>query len=164
MFLKKWLKLLTLCALLFRVNEMKLKERSRAGWVATILSTLLWVLSLVLAFQIPGGSKDIWLPDTLLLLGFFPLLMLWRLSWLTLLFGIFNGLIGFFLLILINLESDKFVGQVLAMKDHLVSMHSPWAWLSISLIAVIWGAVACLIDLIKLGQSSIKSQKQTKEL
>ncbi len=142
---------------------MKLAKQSKASWVATILSTLLWVLSLVLAFQIPGGSKDIWLPDTLLLLGFLPLLMLWRQSWLTLLFGIFNGLIGFFLLILINLESEKFVGQVLAMKEHLTSMHSPWAWLSVSLIAVTWGAVACVIDLIKFGRSSLQSQKQTKE-
>ncbi len=135
---------------------MKMAERSKAAWVATILSTLLWLLSIVLAFQIPGGSRDIWLPDTLLLLGFLPLLLLWKQSWLILLFGIFNGLIGFFLLMLVFIESEKFVGPVLAMKQHLISMHSPWAWLSVSLVAVVWGLIACVIDLIRL-------MKKTKE-
>lgn len=132
-------------------------KKSKASLIATVLSTLLWLLSIVLAFQIPAGSKLIWIPDSLLLAGFFPLLLLWKQSWLTLLFGIFNSLIGFFLLMLINLESEKFVGQVLAMKQHLISMHSPWAWMTVGLIAIVWGAFACLIDLIKFLR-----RKQTK--
>jgi len=138
-----------------------MQKKSKASLVATILSTLLWLLSIVLAFQIPAGGKLIWLPDSLLLAGFFPLLMLWKQSWLTLLFGIFNGLIGFFLLMLVNLESEKFVGQVLAMKEHLISMHSPWAWMTVSLIAIVWGALACMIDLIKLIRRRIKSTSQS---
>jgi hypothetical protein len=67
-----------------------------------------------------------------------------------LLFGLSNAFIGFFLLVLTHLESDKFVGEVLLMKQHLVTMHSPWAWLTIGLLIAIWGAIASTIDIVKL--------------
>ncbi len=126
------------------------KKTSKKSLVATVLSTALWLLSIVLAFQIPSTSALIWLPDSLLLLGFVPLLVLARQSWLTLLFGLSNAFIGFFLLVLTHLESDKFVGEVLLMKQHLITMHSPWAWLYLGLLIAIWGAVASTIDLVKL--------------
>ncbi len=126
------------------------KKTSKKSLVATVLSTALWLLSIVLAFQVPSTSALIWLPDSLLLLGFVPLLVLARQSWLTLLFGLSNAFIGFFLLVLTHLESDKFVGEVLLMKQHLITMHSPWAWLYLGLLIAIWGAVASTIDLVKL--------------
>lgn len=78
------------------------------------------------------------------------MLVLARQSWLILLFGLSNAFIGFFLLVLAHLESDKFVGEVLLMKQHLITMHSPWAWLYLGLLIAIWGAVASTIDLVKL--------------
>lgn len=126
------------------------KKTSKKSLVATVLSTALWLLSIVLAFQIPATSALIWLPDSLLLLGFVPLLVLARQSWLILLFGLSNAFIGFFLLVLAHLESDKFVGEVLLMKQHLITMHSPWAWLYLGLLIAIWGAAASTIDLVKL--------------
>lgn len=118
--------------------------------IATVLSTSLWLMSIILAFQIPATSSLIWLPDSLLLLGFVPLLLLVKQSWLVLLFGLSNAFIGFFLLVLTHLESDKFVGEVLMMKQHLVTMHSPWAWLVIGLLVTVWGAIASTIDIVKL--------------
>ncbi|MDP3507774.1 MAG: hypothetical protein Q8T09_07260 [Candidatus Melainabacteria bacterium] len=118
--------------------------------IATALSTSLWLMSIILAFQIPATSPLIWLPDSLLLLGFVPLLLLVKQSWLVLLFGLSNAFIGFFLLVLTHLESDKFVGEVLMMKQHLVTMHSPWAWLVIGLLVTVWGAIASTIDIVKL--------------
>jgi hypothetical protein len=118
--------------------------------IATVLSTSLWLMSIILAFQIPATSPLIWLPDSLLLLGFVPLLLLAKQSWLFLLFGLSNAFIGFFLLVLTHLESDKFVGEVLIMKHHLVTMHSPWAWLVIGLLVAIWGAIASTIDFVQL--------------
>lgn len=125
-------------------------KKTSKSLVATVLSTALWLLSIVLAFQIPATSALIWLPDSLLLLGFVPLLVLARQSWLILLFGLSNAFIGFFLLVLANLESDKFVGEVLLMKQHLITMHSPWAWLCLGLLIAIWGAVTSTIDFVKL--------------
>lgn len=126
------------------------EARTKRSLIATVLSTALWILSLVLAFQIPATSALIWLPDSLLLIGFVPLLILARQSWLILLFGISNAFIGFFLLVLVHLESDKFVGEVLQMKQHLITMHSPWAWLYIGVGIAIWGAIASTIDIVKL--------------
>ncbi|MBP9093388.1 hypothetical protein KBI23_20370 [bacterium] len=127
----------------------------RKSLIATVLSSALWLLSIFLAFQIPATSPLIWLPDSLLLLGFVPLLVLSRQSWLVLLFGLSNAFIGFFLLVLIHLESDKFVGELLLMKQHLVTMHSPWAWLAIGLLIAVWGAIASTIDIVKLIKRSI---------
>ncbi|MFA7336690.1 MAG: hypothetical protein WC028_07870 [Candidatus Obscuribacterales bacterium] len=126
------------------------QSQKKTSLIATLLSTALWILSIILAFQIPATSRLIWLPDSLLLLGFVPLLVLSKQSWLVLLFGLSNAFIGFFLLVLVHLESDKFVGEVLLMKQHLVTMHSPWAWLTIGLLTAIWGAMASTIDIVKL--------------
>ncbi|MBP6743692.1 hypothetical protein KA344_00595 [bacterium] len=126
------------------------QSQKKTSLIATLLSTALWILSIILAFQIPATSHLIWLPDSLLLLGFVPLLVLAKQSWLVLLFGLSNAFIGFFLLVLTHLESDKFVGEVLLMKQHLVTMHSPWAWLTIGLLIAIWGAIASTIDIVKL--------------
>lgn len=126
------------------------QSQKKTSLIATLLSTVLWILSIILAFQIPATSHLIWLPDSLLLLGFVPLLVLAKQSWLVLLFGLSNAFIGFFLLVLTHLESDKFVGEVLLMKQHLVTMHSPWAWLTIGLLIAIWGAIASTIDIVKL--------------
>lgn len=126
------------------------QSQKKTSLIATLLSTALWILSIILAFQIPATSHLIWLPDSLLLLGFVPLLVLAKQSWLVLLFGLSNAFIGFFLLVLTHLESDKFVGEVLLMKQHLVTMHSPWAWLTIGLLIATWGAIASTIDIVKL--------------
>lgn len=126
------------------------QSQKKTSLIATLLSTALWILSIILAFQIPATSHLIWLPDSLLLLGFVPLLVLAKQSWLVLLFGLSNAFIGFFLLVLTHLESDKFVGEVLLMKQHLATMHSPWAWLTIGLLIAIWGAIASTIDIVKL--------------
>ena len=101
------------------------QSQKKTSLIATLLSTALWILSIILAFQIPATSHLIWLPDSLLLLGFVPLLVLAKQSWLVLLFGLSNAFIGFFLLVLTHLESDNVVGEVLLMKQHLVTMHSP---------------------------------------
>lgn len=130
--------------------------------IATILSTLLWILSIALAFQIPPENALIWLPDSLLLAGFIPLLILWRKWWLTFLFGLFNSFIGFFLLILTYLESEKFVGNVLAMKEHLVKMHSPWAWIICGLICVGWGLAGFVVAIVRLFKAKARSSATSK--
>lgn len=136
------------------------KGKGKCALWATVSSTFLWVLSLVLAFQIKPENSLIWLPDALLLLGFVPLLILWRRGWLTFLFGLCNCFIGVFLLILRYLESDKFTGQVLAMKEHLVMLHSPWSWFFIGLAALIWGSIQISISLGRLILKALQKNDQ----
>lgn len=141
-----------------RISE---KKHSSFAGFAAILSTLLWLASIFLAFQIPKESTWFWLPDGLLLLGFIPLLMLWRKAWLTLLFGICNTLIGFFLLILTYLESEKFVGEVLAMKEHLIHFHSPWIWMIFGIIPIFWALVEFSAGIFKFILRRIRTRQQT---
>jgi hypothetical protein len=139
------------------------KKRSPFAGLAAILSTLLWLVSIVLAFQISKESTWFWLPDGLLLLGFIPLLMLWRKAWLTLLFGICNTLIGFFLLILTYLESEKFVGEVLAMKEHLIHFHSPWIWMIFGVIPIFWALAEFSISSFKFFVRQIQKRREAKK-
>jgi hypothetical protein len=127
-------------------NQVRKRTKKKTLW-ATVSSTVLWVLSFVLAFVIKSGTSLAFLPDALLLLGFFPLLLLWRRGWLTLLFGVFNTLIGFFLLLLQYLPDEKFVGPMQTMRGHLLTMHSSWTWMLLGLVALVWGAVATVVSI-----------------
>lgn len=127
----------------------KSKFTDKRVMVATIASTGLWIVSIVLAFIIKAGDKFAFVPDLLLLLGFFPVLALWRRGWLTLLFGLLNTFIGFFLLILQYLDDDLFQGPMQMMRHHLISMHSCWTWILLGLVALIWGAVSTSISLVR---------------
>jgi len=127
--------------------QTKTKAANKQVVVASVTSTVLWVLSIVLAFVIKAGNSLAFVPDALLLFGFFPLLMLWQRGWLTLIFGVLNSLIGFFLLIVRYLPDEKFTGAAGQMRDHLVQMHNAWTWILIGLLAVIWGAVKTAMTL-----------------
>lgn len=59
--------------------------------IVSVLSTVLWAVSIVLSFVIKPGDSRIFMPDALLLLGFFPLLWLWRRGWITFLFGLLTA-------------------------------------------------------------------------
>ncbi|MBU6454922.1 MAG: hypothetical protein KGS72_24345 [Cyanobacteria bacterium REEB67] len=120
-------------------------QKSRPVVLATSASTLLWVLSIILAFVIKPGQSLAFVPDALLLLGFFPLLLLWRRGWVTLLFGLFNTFIGFFLLLLEFLPDAKFSGAMQAMRQHLLSMHSCWTWMIVGVVALAWGALSLAV-------------------
>jgi len=130
--------------------------------IVTVTSTLLWVLSIVLAFVIKSDSPIFFVPDALLLLGFFPLLLLWRQGWLTFLFGLFNTLIGFFLLILKYLPDDKFVGSMQTMRDHLLTMHSCWTWIALGLVALVWGAISLATSLVR-WLIRLRKQRQSQD-
>ncbi len=126
----------------------KKKTVDKKVLVVTIVSTLLWVLSLVFSFVIKPGDRLVFVADGLLLLGFFPLLWFWRRDWITFLFGLFNGLIGFFLMILQFLPDEKFTGAMQLMRTHLLQMHSSWTWLILGVVAMIWGAIGMALALV----------------
>ncbi len=46
-----------------------------ASKIAGIVSAVLWIVGFALAFVVPSTSPFMWVPDALLLIGFFPLLI-----------------------------------------------------------------------------------------
>src|SRR5215475_5425128 len=93
-----------------------------------VATTVIWVIAFLLIFVVPKGSPYIWVSDALLLIGFWPLLFIWRPGWPWLLFGICNIAIGFLLLIAVYLPDSNFTPQMVAVKKHIADAHSPFTW------------------------------------
>jgi hypothetical protein len=122
--------------------KIKSKEpKSRKAKVAGILSCVLWVLGFALAFVIPPTSPFIWVPDTLLLTGFLPLLFIWRFSWPWILFGLFNCGIGFILLFIEYIPDSAFPAEIAKGKQHLVQYHNWMAWIIFAVLTFIYGVI-----------------------
>lgn len=128
-------------------EETEKKPAKKKKMVVNIFSAVLWLASIALSCLLKPGHPLAWTADALLLLGFFPLLWLWRRDWITFLFGVFNSLIGFFLIILQYLPDDKFTGQLQIMRNHLLQMHSAWTWLILGVVAILWGTVGMVASL-----------------
>jgi hypothetical protein len=56
--------------------ESEICRQSSARKISAVLSAVLWTVGFFLAFVIPKTSPLIWVPDFLLLIGFFPLLFI----------------------------------------------------------------------------------------
>lgn len=108
---------------------------------AGIIACILWILSIILAFLIKPDSPYIYVPDAVLLGGFFPLLFAWRYSWPWLIFGLLNLAIGFFLLVLGNLPDQPFPVESVVVKHHLCLYH-PWGiWMIMGVCAIAYGLI-----------------------
>ena len=114
-----------------------------------VLAIIFWVLSFILAFRIQPGSRYIWLPDTLLLLGFSPLLIGCRARWLWLGFGIGNMVIGWAIaLSTVVPEASLAPYHVVEIKKHLELYHPLIVWLLIGMLSTIIGTILLFISLI----------------
>lgn len=150
-------------------------KKMSASKIAGIVSAVLWILGFALAFVIPAENPLMWVPDALLLIGFFPLLFFWKPSWPWLVFGILNVVIGFVLLVgtfipvdTLTTEMKKAREQLTAQKSpyasvfsetsteqmahvhtHLVKQHSPWTWMLVGVFSTIYGIVRMIKNMIK---------------
>lgn len=150
-------------------------KKMSASKIAGIVSAVLWILGFALAFVIPADNPLMWVPDALLLIGFFPLLFFWKPSWPWLVFGVLNVAIGFILLVgtfipvdTLTSEMNKAREQLTAQKSpyatvfsesstqqmahvhtHLVKQHSPWTWMIIGIVSTIYGIVRMIKNMIK---------------
>jgi len=120
------------------------KGRQLAAWG----SALIWTASFILTFVIPGGSPQIWVPDTLLLLGFVPLLFVWKPAWPWLVFGFCNIGIGFVLAVTPFLDDSLLPGEMPAVRRHLAEFHVPLVW-------VLLGAASIVYGLVRLAKSLV---------
>lgn len=119
------------------------KKKKIAAWTACGL----WVLSLGLSFAIPPTSPLIWIPDTVLLLGFFPLIWICPYSLVWIAFGILTAFIGSFLLLLTCIPNEALPADTHAIKKHLLEFHPCWSWMLLGLFATIAGIIKLIINL-----------------
>lgn len=109
--------------------------------IGAIASALFWCLGILLAFVIKPNSPFIPIPDALLLLGFLPLLFIWRFSFPWIIFGLFNLGIGILLQTIEYLPNDHFPPELLPPKQHLAEYHKPLSWLIVGLVSSLFGLV-----------------------
>ena len=121
-------------------------KRSSKIWNA--IAVIFWLVSFILSFNIHPGSPFIWLPDTLLLLGFCPLFIGMKARWLWLVFGIGNMFIGFVLLVALYLpEQSLSTYHLLDINMHMKLYHSYLAWLLIGILSTIIGVALLTVRL-----------------
>lgn len=150
------------------------KPESGGKW-ATFSSAVLWIVGFVILFIVPADSPYVWVSDALLLLGFFPLLILWKPSWPWLVFGVLNVVIGFVLLVATYLPvesltsemakarqqlvetkspyaavfSEASAAQMAHVHTHVVKQHSPWTWMILGVISTVYGLIRMIKNTIK---------------
>ncbi|HEY9676515.1 MAG TPA: hypothetical protein V6C76_00835 [Drouetiella sp.] len=134
------------------------KEKSKAAKIAAIASTILWVVGFGLAFVIPAASPFGWVPDAMLLVGFFPLLYAWKPGWPWVVFGVLNTFVGFVLLVAAFMPDTNFTPEMILVRKHLAEQHSPYTWMVIGILSTIFGAVRMGIHLYQFIQRQVKKR------
>jgi phosphoglycerol transferase MdoB-like AlkP superfamily enzyme len=138
-----------------------LKSPINSAKYLSALAVIVWLVGFALAFVIPPGSRLLWLPDALLLLGFAPLLISCRARWLWILFGVLNFFIGFVLLVVKYMRNDEFCfdPKILATKVHLAQYHEPFAWIIIGFFSFLTGLILVAISLAGWLSNKRKNKK-----
>lgn len=132
---------------------------SKSTKIGTILSTVLWIIGFILLLVIKPDNQLVFLSDAFLLIGFWPLLFVWRAGWTWLVFGLLNIFIGFFLELAKFLPTDTMSPEMQTAyeqaKTHLISMHPSLVWILI-------GAVSALFGLYRIGVTVWRFLKKPK--
>jgi hypothetical protein len=128
-----------------------LAERSLSRKISVCSSAIIWVLGIVVAFIFKPPSPFINMSDGLLLLGFVPLLYMWRFSIPWIVFGLFNGGIGIFLLLLSLLNDSYFPASLWGPKHHLAEYHPYMTWILFAFGCCLFGSVRLAKNLYLMG-------------
>ncbi|MBX9669767.1 MAG: hypothetical protein K2X93_19240 [Candidatus Obscuribacterales bacterium] len=126
------------------------KKKSLGLKIAGALSTVLWIGGFVLPFVLPSTSRFVWLSDTLLLIGFWPLLFVYRTGWTWVVFGVLNILLGFGLELVHWLmlsipdtfwtpDKAAFKPMFEGMAEHIRVMHPFLPWMLIGAVSAVYG-------------------------
>jgi hypothetical protein len=122
-------------------NSEKKPAKSGAAKIAGIASTVLWVVGFALDFVIPAKTRFTWVPDFLLLIGFWPLLWIWRPGWPWIIFGVLNIAIGFLLEMAYQMPDTNFTTEMKIVLNHMRNMHSSLTWIIIGFISAVFGVI-----------------------
>ncbi|CAN5614861.1 hypothetical protein BH10CYA1_BH10CYA1_12860 [soil metagenome] len=128
-------------------TEKKTEKKTGAAKIAAIASTVLWILGFALAFVVPANSPFGWVPDGMLLVGFFPLLYAWKPGWPWVVFGVLNTIVGFLLLVAFYIPDTNFTADMIMVRKHLAEQHSPFTWMTIGIMSTIFGMVRMAVHL-----------------
>jgi hypothetical protein len=112
------------------------KKREKA---AGLIACVFWVLGFALSFIIPGKSAYTWVPDTLLLVGFFPVLFVHPAGWTWFIFGILNAAIGFILEVGYQLPDEVFPPEVNTLRKGLQATHPTLVWILLGAACTLYG-------------------------
>lgn len=112
--------------------------------VAAVLSAVLWTVGLFLAFIISPRSPYIWVPDFLLLVGFFPLLLIWNPAWPWLVYGFVNLFVGFMLEVARFVPAESLPADMRLMRAHLADYHHPLTWILVGAASFVYGVTRIL--------------------
>lgn len=137
------------------------KPKSKAARNAGIAATVLWIISIILTCTIPAGTRFVFLGDALLLIGFFPLLWVWRPGWPWIVFGLLNIFIGFFLEIAYQLPEQTFTPEMIAVRNHLRDQHNALTWMLLGFGSFVFGLVRTIRQIIGwVSQRRNRTSKQ----
>lgn len=148
--------LLAICQIILAVQSVS--KPATAGKIATFSSITFWIVGILLNFKLSVGSFWISLPDGCLLVGFLPLLYNSRYSWMWLVFGVFNGAIGFFLQMIVLMTDSDFPNAALSMKHHLAQYHEPLVWMVVGIFAIVFGVLHLIKNLFCLMRAVSRSK------
>jgi hypothetical protein len=99
----------------------------------------------------------IYVPDVMLMFGFFPLLFLWRFSWTWLIFGVLNIGIGLLLQVIEYSPDNLFPPDLLTPKHHLAQFHPPIVWWLTGFLAVLVGSVRLIKNIYLMVRRKTRS-------
>lgn len=136
------------------------KEKSKGLKIAGALSIVLWTIGFILPFVLKKDSPYVWVSDTFLLTGFWPLLAYYKAGWTWLVFGILNMVLGFGLELVKHLvacipdsfwtpEKLAYKPLFMNMHHHISDMHPCMPWLIIGFISAIFGIIRMLTAVVK---------------
>jgi hypothetical protein len=116
-----------------------LSDRTEFKHNCSMLAAALWIASAVTLFLFGKGSRLLWLSDTLLICGSWPLLYYWTPSWPWITFGICNLVLGIEIAILAVIPASGFPAYMIPVQRHILEHHQLVPWLLLGLISILYG-------------------------
>lgn len=135
-------------------------KKTAAMKIATALSMVLWIAGFLLPFVLKKDNPLVWVSDTCLLTGFWPLMFYNKAGWTWLVFGILTVALGFGLELIQFLMPQvpdtfwtpsrmAYKPWFMNMHHHITDMHPSMPWILIGLASTIYGVFRVTKTIIK---------------
>jgi hypothetical protein len=139
----------------------KAKQRSTHR-LLEILACVIWIIGFFVSFACKPGTPWVALPDTLLLLGFIPILFVFHRWWWWTSFGVLTAFMGMVLEVTKHLPDNSLPQVVWPVKHHLSEMHISIIWILFGMLTFAYGLVFLMVSMIKLAVKLVKNLQQAK--
>lgn len=140
-------------------KQVEKPKKSVALKIASALSVVLWTVGFILPFILKKDNPFVWVSDTCLLTGFWPLMFYNKAGWTWLVFGILTAVAGFGLelvqFLMPNVPESFWTPQrmpyrpwFMNMHHHVTDMHPSIPWILIGGASTIYGVFRVLKTII----------------